>query len=131
SLPYDYGTLLSDDLKLLNFHTPEGTRQHDLDDAQHTLMNSYTVQFKGLLSEQLQLNNITRYANLSNRFYTLMNLGNDTIIDANSRLLFDDVNQFKSHFADATLQAKYQRSTDQTLIQDPSQLNGNGLITSS
>ena len=135
SLPYDYGTLLSDDLKLLNFYTPEGMRQHDLEDAQHTLMNSYTVQFKGLLSEQLQLNNITRYANLSNSFYTLMNLGNDTIIDATSRLLFDDVTQFKSTVTDAKLleglQAKYQRSTDQTLIQDPSQLNDNGLITSS
>lgn len=131
SLPYDYGTLLSDDLKVLNFQTPEGTRQHDLEDAQHTLMNSYTVQFKALLSEQLQLNNIARYANLSNSFYTLMNLGNESIIDANSRLQFDDITQFKSHFADATLQAKYQRSTDKTLIKDASQLNGNGLITSS
>ena len=135
SLPYDYGTLLSDDLKLLNFYTPEGMRQHDLEDAQQSLMNSYTVQFKGLLSEQLQLNNITRYADLSNRFYTLMNLGNESIIDASSRLLFDDVAQFKSTVTDAKLQAelqaKYQRSTDKTLIQDPSQLNGNGLITSS
>ena len=135
SLPYDFGTLLSDDLKLLNFHTPEGTRQHDLEDAQQSLMNSYTIQFKGGLSEQLQLNNIARYANLSNRLYTLMNLGNESIIDANSRLLFDDVTQFKSTVTDAKLpeelQAKYQRSTDKTLINDPSLLNGNGLITSS
>lgn len=135
SLPYDFGTLLSDDLKLLNFHTPEGTRQHDLEDAQQSLMNSYTIQFKGGLSEQLQLNNIARYANLSNRLYTLMNLGNESIIDANSRLQFDDITKFKNHFSNVALpeelQAKYQRSTDKTLINDPSLLNGNGLITSS
>ncbi|MGS0495784.1 TonB-dependent receptor [Pseudoalteromonas mariniglutinosa] len=135
SLPYDFGTLLSDDLKLLNFHTPEGTRQHDLEDAQQSLINSYTIQFKGGLSEQLQLNNIARYANLSNRLYTLMNLGNESIIDANSRLQFDDITKFKNHFSNVALpeelQAKYQRSTDKTLINDPSLLNGNGLITSS
>lgn len=135
SLPYDYGTLLSGDLKSLSFYTPQGTRQHDLEDAQHTSMNSYTVQFKGLLSEQLQLNNITRYADLSNRLYTLMNLGNESIIDANSRLLFDDVTQFKNLFSKGKLQeelqAKYQRSKDKTLIHDPHRLNGNGLITSS
>lgn len=131
SLPYDYGTLLSDDLQYLDFHTPEGQIKRDLEDAQQSLMNSYTVQFKGILSKQWQINNNARYANLSNQFYTLMNLGNETIIDASTRLAADDVNTFINDFSKSNVQAKYLRSADNTLIQDPSLLNGNGLITSS
>ena len=131
SLPYDNGTLLSDDLQLLEFYTPEGLIQHDLEDAQRTRMNSYTLILKAPLTEQVNFNNRTRYARLNNDLYTLMNLGNQTIVDAKSRLHHDDVNTFKNTFADSTLKAQYRRLTDNTLIEDPTLLNGNGLITSS
>ncbi|NMR24449.1 TonB-dependent receptor [Pseudoalteromonas sp. NEC-BIFX-2020_015] len=131
SLPYDYGTLLSNDLRWLEFHTPEGITKHDLEDAQHTLMNSYTMEFKSSLSEHVSINNNARYSSLSNRFYTLMNLGNDTILDAKSRLQHKDISDFKNSFSDTRLQAKYLRHHDKMLISDPEKLNGNGLITSS
>ncbi|MFM9745788.1 hypothetical protein ACKI2C_50395, partial [Streptomyces brasiliscabiei] len=43
----------------------------------------------------------------------------------------DDVNAFINDFSKSNVQAKYLRSADNSLLQDPSLLNGNGLITSS
>ncbi|UJX24946.1 TonB-dependent receptor [Pseudoalteromonas sp. CF6-2] len=131
SLAYDDGTLLSDDLKLLAFRTPEGPLVHDLGDAQHTQMNSYTLVFKAPLSDKVNITNRTRYAKLNNELYTLMNLGNQTIVDAQSRLQQQDITDFKHSFADKDLTAQYRRVSDHKLIDDPSRLNENGLVTSS
>ncbi|QFU04143.1 Vitamin B12 transporter BtuB [Pseudoalteromonas sp. THAF3] len=129
SLPHDYGTLLSKDMQLLNFSTPEGTTTHDLEDAQQTRMNSYTVLFNAPLSTHLAIDNRTRYAKLNNSLYTLMNLGNQTINSAEQRLTLADVSQFKDNAADDTLSLAYQRVSDGSLIADPSTLNNNGLVT--
>ena len=60
-----------------------------------------------------------------------MNLGNQTIVDAQSRLQQQDITDFKHSFADKDLTAQYRRVSDHKLIDDPSRLNENGLVTSS
>lgn len=131
SLPYDDGTLLSDDLRSLTFFTPEGRVQRDLEDAQQTRLNSYTLLFNTPLFEHVNLSNRTRFSSLNNDLYTLMNLGNQTIVDATSRLQHADITEFKRHFANSALRPRYLRYSDNTLVANPATLNGNGLVTAS
>nr|WP_232848669.1 TonB-dependent receptor [Bowmanella yangjiangensis] len=123
-----HATMLSDDLRTLRFETPKGEVFRDLTDGQHTRMNSISLYYERDLAEGLVLNNRLRASDLYNSLYTVMNLGNDTLLDANALLDAPVLQDFLTSIPQATA-LKYRYTGSGEWVDNPGLLNSNGLVT--
>ncbi|WP_188689729.1 TonB-dependent receptor domain-containing protein [Bowmanella pacifica] len=123
-----HSTMLSDDLRHLRFETPAGTVSHDLADGQLTKMNSVGVYYERALSGGLTVNNRLRFADLYNSLYTVMNLGNDTLLNAETLLDSPELQRFLATVPQATGVA-YRYVASHEWVENPALINANGLVT--
>ncbi|GAA0821039.1 TonB-dependent receptor [Colwellia asteriadis] len=127
------GTLLGKDQQKLGYLKQDGSYlTRDLEDGQHTKMSSVGFDFDWDLSDYWFMNAKARYSKFENDMYILLNFDNSTLVDANTRLQADDVHTMLAHFADqGAVNAAYRFVNSGELLQNPSTLNGNGLVTTS
>ncbi len=126
----NYATLLSDDFNQLTFKSPEGNFQRNIKDGQQSKLHRFSAALDWDLSEKILLKNKLSFADMKNTMYAMMNLGNDTLFTATDRLNFTDVTNFiNDNQIQGAVKAAYSYSHNQALINDPTQLNSNGLVT--
>ncbi|WP_343818171.1 TonB-dependent receptor [Colwellia asteriadis] len=129
----NYGTLLSSDFNQLHFKTPEGIVVRDIDDGQKTKMTRFDMNLQWDISDIVHLNNKFSVADMANTMYAMMNLGNDTILNAteqlNSPFVQNFINKTQAEHPNKIIKAAYSYSHDQSIVNAPEHLNGNGLVT--
>ncbi|ATC96542.1 TonB-dependent receptor [Pseudoalteromonas tunicata] len=127
------GTLIGNDQRLLSYRKADGNYvTRDLKDGQHTQFSTLGFNLDWELSDNWLMKLAGRYSKFDNDMYILLNFDNSTLMNANDRLAQQDVQGMLSHFADdGAVRAMYRYVGDDHIINDPSQLNGNGLVTTS
>jgi len=126
----NYATLLSNDFNQLTFKSPAGNFQRDIKDGQQSQLHRFSATLDWDISERILLKNKLSFADMKNTMYAMMNLGNDTLFDATTRLSFTDITNFiTENQTQGAVKAAYTYSHNQALINNPSQLNSNGLVT--
>lgn len=126
----NYATLLSNDFNQLTFKSPDGNFQRDIKDGQQSQLHHLSATLDWDLSEKITLKNKLSFADMKNTMYTMMNLGNDTLFNATQRLSFTDVTKFITENQEqGAVKAAYTYSHNQEIIDNPAQLNSNGLVT--
>jgi outer membrane receptor protein involved in Fe transport len=129
----NYGTLLSRDFNQLTFKTPEGSIIRDIDDGQQTQLTRLGIDLHWEVAEYVSLSNKFSISDMSNTMYAMMNLGNNTLLSAQSRLAEQDVEDFITQLNQQNpnneIRAGYSYSHSETVISSPDKLNGNGLVT--
>ena len=125
-----YGTLLSADFNNLTFKSPVGTFQRDIEDGQQSKLHRFSASVDWDITDKVLLKNKFSIADMENTMYALMNLGNNTLLDATERLKQKDVTDFiNQQQSQGATQAAYVYSHNQQIITEPEKLNANGLIT--
>jgi len=126
----NYATLLSNDFNQLIFKSPTGNFQRDIKDGQQSQLHRFSATLDWDISEKIVLQNKLSVADMTNTMYAMMNLGNDTLFNANNRLNFTDVTNFiTENQRQGAVKAAYTYSHNQVLIDNLDQLNSNGLVT--
>ena len=127
------GTLLGKDQQKLDYLQQDGSYlTRDLEDGQHTTFTTLGFDFDWDLSENWFMNAKAKYSKFENDMYIVLNFDNSTLKDANMRLQEADVTGMLNQFAGAGAEkAAYQFVNSGEIIADPSNLNGNGLVTTS
>ncbi|PKH85122.1 TonB-dependent receptor domain-containing protein [Colwellia sp. Bg11-28] len=125
-----YGTLLSADFNNLTFKSPEGSFQRDIEDGQQSKLHRFNASIDWDVAEKILLKNKFSVADMENTMYALINLGNDTLLDAAERLKQKDITDFiNQQQSQGATQPAYVYSHSQQIISNPADLNSNGLIT--
>ena len=127
----NYGTLLSADFNGLTFKSPEGSFVRDIEDGQQSKLHRFSASIDWDITDKVLFKNKFSFAYMENTMYAMMNLGNNTLVNAAVRLEQTDITDFiKNNQIQGAIKPAYTYSHDQTLIENPEQLNGNGLVTS-
>lgn len=126
-----HGTLLGKDQQVLRFLKSDGSYlERDLEDGQHTKFTTAGFNLDWDLSDNWYMTAAGRYSKFENDMYILLNFDNSTLVDANTRLGQSDVTDMLSQFADqGAVRAGYRYVGSNQLVDDPSSMNGNGLVT--
>lgn len=128
-----FGTLIGNDQRRLDYLQKDGRYlTRDLKDGQHTQFSTLGYNLDWELNDNWLLNAAGRYSSFENDMYILLNFDNSTLVDANSRLEYQDVQNMLTTFADdGAVKAMYRFVGSDQLLQNPETLNGNGLVTTS
>lgn len=133
SLDPQTGTMIGNGQQHLKYLKQDGSyHTRDLKDGQHTKYSHLGANLEWDFNDNLFLTAAARYSQFENDMYILLNFDNSTLVEAEQRLLAADAQQMVDMFADqGAVAAMYQYVDTGELIADPSQLNGNGLVTTS
>ena len=128
-----HGTLIGNGQRLLNYLQEDGSyKTRDLKDGQHTKFTTLGYNLDWELNDRWLLNTSGRYSSFENDMYILLNFDNSTLVNANDRLGQQDVLSMLDQFAaDGAVAAKYQYVDTGEILNDVTNLNGNGLVTTS
>ncbi|TMP87324.1 TonB-dependent receptor [Pseudoalteromonas ruthenica] len=128
-----HGTLIGNGQRLLQYLQQDGSYQtRDLKDGQHTKFSTLGYNLDWELNDRWLLDTAGRYSRFENDMYILLNFDNSTLINANERLDQQDVTAMLTQFADeGAVAARYRYVDNGELLTDVSNLNGNGLVTTS
>ncbi len=128
-----HGTLIGNGQRFLHYLQPDGSyKTRDLKDGQHTKFSTLGYHLDWELSDRWLLNTAGRYSQFENDMYILLNFDNSTLVNANTRLGQQDVQNMLDQFAsDGAVAARYRYVDSGEILKDVSNLNGNGLVTTS
>ena len=128
-----HGTLIGNGQRLLNYLQEDGSyKTRDLKDGQHTKFSTLGYNLDWELNDRWLLNTAGRYSSFENDMYILLNFDNSTLVNANDRLGQQDVLSMIDQFAgDGAVAARYRYVDSGEMLTDVSNLNGNGLVTTS
>ncbi|TMN74447.1 TonB-dependent receptor [Pseudoalteromonas sp. S1727] len=128
-----HGTLIGNGQRLLNYLQEDGSYQtRDLKDGQHTKFSTLSYNLDWELNDRWLLNTAGRYSKFENDMYILLNFDNSTLVNANDRLGQQDVLAMLDQFADdGAVAAQYRYVNSGEMLNDVSNLNDNGLVTTS
>lgn len=128
-----HGTLIGNGQRLLNYLQEDGSYlTRDLKDGQHTKFSTLGYNLDWELNDRWLLNTAGRYSKFANDMYILLNFDNSTLVNANDRLGQQDVLAMLEQFADdGAVAAQYRYVDSGEMLNDVSNLNGNGLVTTS
>ncbi len=126
-------TMIGNGQRKLKYLKQDGSyKTRDLKDGQHTIHSTLGAHLELDLTDNLYLDAAARYSKFENDMYILLNFDNSTLVEAQSRLLADDAKALVEQFANqGATSAKLRYVDTQQLVEDPSTLNGNGLVTTS
>ena len=128
-----HGTLIGNGQRFLNYLQEDGSYlTRDLKDGQHTKFSTLGYNLDWELNDRWLLNTAGRYSKFENDMYILLNFDNSTLVNANDRLGQQDVLAMLDQFADdGAVAAQYRYVDSGEMLNDVSNLNGNGLVTTS
>ncbi|MCG8444024.1 MAG: TonB-dependent receptor plug domain-containing protein, partial [Caulobacterales bacterium] len=126
----NYGTMLSADNARIEHLTPDGVLETDLRDGFQTTATTIGSSFDWDFDNGWSFQNKNRATFFDLEINAIFNFSNDTLFEAEERLLADDVTSLVASTPGAVGAAYFAAGTGEALG-DGSTLNGNGLTTES
>ncbi len=122
----NYGTMQSSDVAHIRNITTNGVIETNLDTAFHVNAKVFGVDWQQGLNNGWSFRNNARYTIYDVAPHSIFNAANSFLVTAENRLKFDDVAEMTKRFGGTP---KFMYSASKQIINDPSQLNGNGFVT--